>query len=426
VSEAGLRQYTFRIVEDDVARLVLRHINEIFTTSSILIGGESVTAVDAYPGEYIATLESLSDERRWSRQFRLTLPLDGQLVVLPKNISARKSHQPHSGENRPSEERKYFHPGEKPMKLLARAHYGSRVGKPPRERKRPGFSIGLSAAQAGIHHLTDLVGKLRVEIKSYERRITVNLIPLDLDWNAGVHVTLKVDELPPVVVSAPIFSGGVTINFTKQVEKPDLRVSIEPSSLRAKALVAALSGISADEAVSIVEWAQATTSTADDHPDYWYATSAALLLIKTRTISTELARWMLNLARRAPSIPDAAVVAAWASAVIGDDPAEVEDQVLHHLVTARRTGRAVFSAGQALAIELLSSLRSSAIDEKVQRAAHNELKEWLLIRNHTIKSSAFQIWEQPGQHIKRKAPGHIIALGEIGDNKLTMRRPPHP
>lgn len=239
-----------------------------------------------------------------------------------------------------------------------------------------------------------------------------------------LRLTVGIEGRPAIRVPLPLFLGGlaVTITPTRTVRGPDVQVEVAARDVRTQGLLVALGDLDPEEAASVVTWASGTQADAvavlaDKSRDLWAAAAAALVLTRIGRLE-EVADWSHNLARLAPHIADAGVVAAWATLGFGNGPNDVvEDHAMDLLRRSARTGAPTFTAGNSLLLEVLGGLRASAIQKRVARQADAEYRRATRRSRSRVFRSPLMIWEQSGERLqggRLRGPRYFsVAHGEL-------------
>jgi hypothetical protein len=228
------------------------------------------------------------------------------------------------------------------------------------------------------------------------------------DLKSRVRLSVAVEGLPTIRVPVPSYDAELQIKVSpvRSAQKMDLRVEMVAARPEVQALVAALWELDRNEALKIVEWngrglTHAVDTLAAKRSDLWAATAAALVLVRTRSLQG-YASWAQNLARLAPHISDAAVVAAWAAAVSGrSTEREIERECMRHLTSADAIGANTFSAANTLQLELLNVLRGTAHDTEVRQRAAAAYAKLAARTGHRLSAGPYLIWEQTGSRLQQ-------------------------
>ncbi len=238
--------------------------------------------------------------------------------------------------------------------------------------------------------------------------IVVNADARQRDLKSRVRLSVAVEGLPAIRAPVPSFNSALHIKVhpVHSAGKMDVRVEMVAAQPEVQALVAALWELDRNEALKIVEWngrglGQAVDTLAAKRNDLWAATAAALVLVRTRSLH-HYADWVQNLARLAPHISDAAVVAAWATAASGRGmEVEIERECMRHLGLADAIGANTFSAANTLQLELLNVLRGTARDPEVRQRAAAAYAKLAARTGHRLSVGPYLIWEQTGSRLQQ-------------------------
>jgi hypothetical protein len=449
-------------------RITVRGADPTSNATALSVAGEPVSLA-LTPGLYVAFVESLSSPGVTEREFRvdpgsqqsLELSLGGdpdqatgsniartRASAAPqvnlKDLREVLSHNlPGIGQNDPAAI----------TRMLAKRADGSlasfveaansylqshtRTDPKPQAMKARAFSLGLSMnvspdvrggwrpAEIAVEQHEAAEGEVRLKLRSpnprelsARRRLTV-VVAGDLAWRTGL----------------PLFPDGLwlTLRATSGPNGPDVVATRRPVNERTAVLVGALGRALPNEVTGILGAAtgvgvdgidsdgrnlnsKAMAALYDKGNDPWAAAAAALLLTRIGK-SRNAIDWTMNLANRFEWLADASVAAAWAEVAdpVGS-PAEAEARSLKRLQTARGWGPPYFSASNALALQMLTSLALSASPE-VRRGAKAEHGLWTRHGLRAIRGGAFLAWELPGNTLRKgklpRATYNTIVVGEV-------------
>lgn len=222
-----------------------------------------------------------------------------------------------------------------------------------------------------------------------------------------LRLSVAVQDRPALRIPIPLFRDGLEVRLRLSADPgaSDVAVEVVAVDERVQGLVVALGDLAADEALSVLRWAsggaeQAVAFLADKQRDPWAAVAAAVALARIGRLE-EVADWAQNLARAASHAADAHIVAAWATVGFGAGAvADLERQAVAQLARARRTGAPTFSVGNSLGLEILNTLRTTAADARVRRAASEEYARAKARSRHRVFRSPYMIWEQAGERLQ--------------------------
>ena len=410
---SGNLDQTYSIVPppNGLWRLTMREIGPYSSAASesrLLTGGE--TSMRLLPGRYLAQLENVGGFRD-PVYFSVQLDKKDRVISLPDVVSGNEpSHDPRLQPSmiRPSVREMYrsaWQDDLRELSLLEARVPGTRGEASQVKEVSVAVSenVRVGAGRGGWEPLERVSAS--AESGSYGA-LSVVFREIEPEDRNRVRVSVGIEGSAALRIPIPLFTSGLKLRLAKLKNTKDLRPIIEPSDVQINALVAALHSLSDIEAVSVLRWSDglqlsdAVRMLEVKRQDYWAATAAALLLVKIRALDVETAQWVLNLVRLAPHIPDASIAAAWSSAIVHRDNDDVENIVLGYLRKGLRTGGTTYAISQALAIDLLSSLRTSAKDAEVRKLADADVKIWLRRKSISMVSGAFSFWEQSGPNLR--------------------------
>lgn len=268
------------------------------------------------------------------------------------------------------------------------------------------FSIGIARDIA--HEEADQApspGALGVDAQRNEDGTLVLQFENGPPWPGPHVVSISVEGTPTIRVPLPFFHGGIRIRLApiSVLDATDTIVSIEAIDHRIQALVASLAELSRSDAMEVLRWATESSAVEDAIPflahkreDFWAATAAALVLIRTERI-TDYVHWTRSLAEWAPHIPDTEIIAAWAEAASAEDDTNIlhlETLMLERLKKSRQTGAPTFVVSNQLATDMLTSLAKTAEDLEVRKMANEELGVWKRHDCERLFPGPYMIWQE--------------------------------
>ena len=287
------------------------------------------------------------------------------------------------------------------------------------------LSEDLTPGQLGSWRSPELMNVRCHETDRGSVLIVVKADARQRDLNSRVRLSVAVEGLPTIRVPVPSYNSELQIKVSpvRSARKMDVRVEMVAARPEVQGLVAALWELDRDEALKIVEWngrglTHAVNTLAAKRNDLWAATAAALVLVRTRSLQ-DYADWAQNLARLAPHISDAAVVAAWATAASGLGlQEEIERACMGYLTSADAIGANTFSAANTLQLELLNVLRGTARDTEVRKRAAAAYAKLAARTGHRLSAGPYLIWEQTGSRLQQ---GRLAGFryGSLARGQLT-------
>lgn len=301
--------------------------------------------------------------------------------------------------------------GEQLRSEISLRHYSVGVSRDEKIRKKGGWA---PAADVAVEHEIDEEGALSLSFDTDRMRPHHRL-----------RVTLAIEGKASIRVPVPLYRGGLEIRFAPTLALGGLDgvVSITPLSDRVAALTAIMDQLTESEADQLLQWNQidhddAVQAFAEKGGDPWTAAAAAVLLTRLRRLDG-MASWAYRLADIAPYIADSPIVAAWACAAESDADTEAhERRILEHLVEARRRGAPSYYVSQALALDLLSVLATSAAAVPIRKYAKAEHRIWSRRGRARLHVGSYLVWEQLGQRLRKGTLASsyytVIAQGQLG------------
>lgn len=253
-----------------------------------------------------------------------------------------------------------------------------------------------------------------------------------------VRMSIGIEGLSTIRVPLPLYRRGLVVTIRPAPageDELDVLVEVTAVDPKVQALVAALAELSSGEAMSVLDWAaggnadHAIAFLADKAEDLWAATAAAVLLVKIGQFDS-VAAWLGNLARLAPHIADASIVAAWG--IVADNSEAgietVEREAMHLLARAGRVGAPNYSVANSLNLELLSSLHATAVSREVRDDAAKVYERATQRSRFRLFKSPYMIWEEAREQLQGgRLPGALsvrplylpVARGTLGSDGLT-------
>ncbi|MEA3052258.1 MAG: hypothetical protein QOG72_1161 [Sphingomonadales bacterium] len=420
-------KYRLRSPGDGVYRVRLIEASGDASAEAFFAGDFDEQTVELPPGEYWAIVSDVSTGAT-GRRIPIRLADAGELVTLPyapgsargpgqgplapSPVAERAIDRRSSTIHREAEPRRA---GRflSPPSLWATSLFDIRIS----EDHAPG-SVGGWRAPEGLH-----IDLLKDQGSSLELRIRDDRE----QRKSRVRMSIGIEGLPTIRVPLPLYRDGIVVKLHPAhgaESGGDLLVEVTAANPKLQALVTALSDLSSDEALSVLNWAAEGTENsaiaflAEKVRDLWAASAAAVLLVKCGRIAG-VTSWLHNLARLAPHIADASITAAWASVAEGEGAniAEVERRAMDYLARAGRIGAPNYTVANSLNLELLSSLHATALDRKVRDRAAKEYRRATERSRFRLFKSPYMIWEEAGERLQggRLAGDHYLELasGEL-------------
>jgi len=269
------------------------------------------------------------------------------------------------------------------------------------------FTVGLSKATPPGGWVPADNAKIEIESGEYDD-LWFNISQIDHDYDSRYRFTITIQSLPAIRVPVPAFIGGTRIGIFPVMKQGvlDLTVALGANNAHLEALLSALSRLDKDEAQVILEWVGSEIGSVrplfeQKNSNPWAATLAAILFAKSGEI-TKYISWAYNLARLAPHISDASIIAAWACAVDEKySSAEVlEAKSLQFLIDARKIGAPNFVQTNSMALDLLDSLAATAVKASVRSNARAEMRRRARRSRYRVFNSPVFMWEEKDHRLR--------------------------
>ncbi|MGZ8286513.1 MAG: hypothetical protein ACXW27_06820 [Allosphingosinicella sp.] len=436
-ARAAARTYRIECPGEGAYRIRLIERSGESAAETFLAGSGRQETVELPPGDYWATVVDIGSGKS-SRRIPVTLADSESPLVLP-DPTAPPIEAIHSADSAA--------PATPAVALDQRSSaatpdpQGNPVHVPVRRRESVSTQRRFDIAISEDHAPLAIGGwgvprplHVQVEGGGGAGALRVAIRADDPGRKSRVRMSIGLEGLPTIRVPLPLYRDGIVVAVNPIFDSEggvDLRVEVTAANPRVQALVATLSGLSSSEAMSVLEWAAegpestAIAFLAEKVRDLWAATAAAVLLVKAGRIEG-VASWLTNLARLAPHIPDAAIAAAWGTIAVGEesDLKAVEARAKHYLVRAGRMGAPNFTVANSLNLELLSSLRSTAVEANVRKVAAREYARATERSRFRLFKSPYMIWEESRERLQggRLAGDHYlpVARGSVGPEGIRL------
>lgn len=456
---AQVRTYGLQSPGDGVFRVMITSLEGNLGAEAFFAGVGASEDIMLPPGEYLGRVEEVLSGNV-TGSFSLVLPdfemgtIDLKALVVPPTEPVRRLvggkgefgstldqraslhalEPPIAGPTFPAATKGTLSPSPLASPRFARAIKVAGKGERSAPTVSHRFEIGLSqdnaplakggwVAATGVEHALDW----RAD------RLILFLRDAEQQRRSKVQMTISVEGLPEIRVPLPLFSAGISVSLISRWdgERPDLGVEIVPHDQRLRQLVGALTHLSDKETLMVLDWVAernglVTNAVAQEflykkRADNWAAVLAALILVRAGEYGR--AQWISNLARIAPHIPDAGIVAAWVKLATEEgDEAHLEREAFDFLSRASRARQPTFAVANSLNLELLNSLRHSAIDKSVRKKADAIFRTASQYSRTRMFNGPFMIWED----LDRRSGGRLttpeihtrIASGSVSDAGL--------
>jgi hypothetical protein len=435
-TQTATRTYRIQSPGDGAYRVRLIGRSGESAAEAFLAGSERQETIELPPGDYWAIVTDIGSGKS-SRRFPVTLADGASPLILPDPLAARAAEFAEALSKRPAVPVAASRAIDQRSSLASAPSIKTLV---PRSSKSAAaqrrFDIAISEDHAPL-----AVGGwgvprpmlLQVE-GGTESGLKLTVRANDPERKSRVRMSIGIEGLPTIRVPLPLYRDGIVVAVDPIFDSDggvDLRVEVTAANPRVQALIATLGGQSSSEAMSVLQWAadapesDAVAILAEKVRDLWAATAAAVLLVKAGRIRG-VESWLINLARLSPHIPDAAIAAAWGTIAAGEesDLKAVEEQAMHYLGRAGRIGAPNFTVANSLNLELLSSLRSTAVEAGVRKAAAREYVRATERSRFRLFKSPYMIWEESRERLQggRLAGEHYlpVARGSVGQDGIVL------
>lgn len=425
------RTYDLQSPGEGVFRVTITSMDGNLEAEAFFAGAESSEEIVLPPGDYKARVEELVSGNM-TGQFSVSLPdeeketIDLATLFLPLSDTKQRLFGERMGFASTLDQRASLHVPQEQRKrtALSRAQTSDRSEpsalRPKRVRlNRPAISLGAASerttqrrfeiglSQDDAPHATggwNAAEEVSCDAHWQANRIVFSLYDNSWERRSKLQMTISVEGLPEIRVPLPMFAEGISVALISRWDgkQPDLGVEILPNNMRLRQLVGALTRLSDDESIEVLEWAaqdagDETNEVAESflyrkRADTWAAVLASLVPVRAGAYGR--AQWIYNLAKLAPHIPDAGILAAWVKLATGEgDEAELEIEALNYLKRASWAKQPAFTVANSLNLELLNSLRHSAKEVEVRKKADAIYRDALEYSRTRLFKSPFMIWE---------------------------------
>lgn len=414
---------TFQIKSpgDGVYRVSLVGADPRHAANTLFYGPDQVRSVDLPAGTYTALIEPVGSKRQLTQHIRLgpkrkTIALRDDYGLEPVCTTSAQGARPSWSGSRNEKTR-----------LAAGHDLGDRD-----------FTIGLSVdTEPGARGGWKAPEWPRLSQSHADGKSLAILLRRTKDWRDRPRwrLTIAVENDAVWRAPLPLFRSGLQLHFAP-IETPtghDFELRMAPRDPIKAALVASLEQLSSP---NVVELVQASVASAAPDPvpiedalqtlfdkgeDPWAAAAAALLLARHNQIKQADAG-VRRLYETCPWLPDAAVTLAWAEASTPGPAEAVEARCFALIKAARAVGAVYFSAADALALEMLSAIESSARDGDLRVEAGKERQRWAMRSKGRMPTGAFLTWEdeRDRSHNGQLNPAEhaILACGKLANGRI--------
>jgi hypothetical protein len=439
---------TFNWLQDDPSVVSLRNTRSGKVVEFVVDATSEFPSILLSPGDYVATIRSLSPGDAATPSFRLEVSADDEVITLPStDSSTQEMREKRSREGRRdtsvrwSDLQSLIQAAEGPVEsehVQTREQGGTRSNQKNFENDPTGsltglpdqlpFTIGLSHDQRpgspGGWGPLDSGLKIQVHpLSDFSFEVRFSEWPHLVQRSSRLRLTLSVSGRPALRLPLPMFSSGLTLRC-RQIEfggQLDLAAELIPNDQYIAAIIAAMDNFDREEAEAVLNWAVSTPrgvgirrvglpNVLRDAPiDFlfyqegaiWDALAIAALLVQTRQLSAKAA-WIQSLQGIAEHVPDFHVLFAWVCAVKGEENMPyLEKTILDRLIQARRCGAMTFAHVNSLALDMLKSLSLTANAPEVAARAKKELQYYRNRSRRRLPVGPYFVWEQAGEHLQR-------------------------